>query len=233
MIKSNFLFLYLIILISCQPKPYKDIDNTYKVDSLLSKLEEIQDEIQRLDSNINAQTQDLPPSDTLTNEKTKEKKVEKRTEIKKQTTEKTKETQKPKSPKEADSVFHYFKDGRLSVKIHPWKKEKQLIEIFNPFGKVIYTLENIHLSYTTFNDLKFRDNGSLESVKSHHNPGASMYMYESITLFDIDNEPTSMQNFTIPARTMEDAMGETYLWDRKNKKWIKQEIVKEYNSPER
>ena len=226
----------LIIFVACQQKAPTESTNDAKIDSLLKKIDALQSDISRLDSNLTTpKTTDMAPEEEKTEtvkeiKKPKEEKVIRKTEEVKE--KQPQELKTVKAPTEADTIYHYLRDGRISVKLHPWADSKQKIEIFNPFGQVIYTLENMRMSYSSFHDLRFRDNGSLERVKSSFNPGASMYMYETIILFDIDNEPKSKQNFTIPAHTMADAMGETYLWDRKNKKWIKQEIIKEYNSPE-
>ena len=123
-----------------------------------------------------------------------------------------------------DTTYHYFQDGRLSVKIAP-EVDRQKILVYHISGELIYELENVRLSYTVSNELYFRSNGSLEYVKTFTNPGASRYMYNAEIKFRDDNQPVSMQNFKFPADTMLESMGEKFLWSEKEKRWIKQEVI--------
>lgn len=128
-----------------------------------------------------------------------------------------------------DTIYHYFSDGRLSVKIAP-RSERQKIWVYLPNGEVIYELENIRLSYSCYNELFFRKNGSVEKVISSLNPGASMYMYTTIIHFDERNEPQYKIDEKTPS-TLEKHMNNKSLWDSKNRRWIKQEIVYETITP--
>lgn len=128
-----------------------------------------------------------------------------------------------------DTIYHYFSDGRLSVKIAP-RSERQKIWMYLPNGEIIYELENIQLSYSCYNELVFRKNGSVEKVISSLNPGASMYMYKTIIHFDERNEPQYKIDEKTPT-TLEEHMNNKSLWDSKNRRWIKQEIVYETITP--
>jgi hypothetical protein len=128
-----------------------------------------------------------------------------------------------------DTVFHYYKNERISVKVAP-RSDRQSIWIYAPNGKITYKLENTRLSYSCYNELIFRADGSLEHVKSSMNPGASMYMYKTFTYFDERNEPRYKIDEKTPA-SVEDYMNNKSLWDSNNRRWIKQEIIKETNSP--
>lgn len=136
-------------------------------------------------------------------------------------------TKEDKKEAESDTLFYKFTDGRLSVKVHPWQNGKQNIEVFSAQGDVVYTLENVRLSYQISNTLHFRPDGSLDKVKSHMNPGASLYWYESVTQFDSDNQPSWMINYQYPQMSASDALGEKYLWKRSEKRWVKQEYIEE------
>lgn len=125
---------------------------------------------------------------------------------------------------QSDTIYHYFSDGRISVKIAP-ESPVQRIWVYHILGDVIYEFENVRQSYSVSNSLKFRPDGSLESVKTHSNPGASMYWYESETVFETDNEPRYQVSYQMPFMTVMDAMGTKYLWNRKEKSWQKQEIA--------
>ena len=128
-----------------------------------------------------------------------------------------------------DTIYHYFSNGRLSVKIAP-RSDRQKIGMYLPNGEISYELENIHLSYSCYNELFFRKNGSVEKIISSLNPGASMYMYKTFIHFDERNEPRYKIDEKSPS-TLEDHMNNKSLWDSKNRRWIKQEIVIETNSP--
>jgi hypothetical protein len=123
-----------------------------------------------------------------------------------------------------DTMYHYFSNGNLSVKIEPMS-DRQLIRIYNLKGEEVYQLENVRMSYSVSNKITFRANGSVEKVNTHTNPGASMYFYESEILFDTDNTPTFMRSFRKPTMSINDAMGDKYLWDINKGGWVKQEIV--------
>lgn len=124
----------------------------------------------------------------------------------------------------SDTTYHYFQDGRLSVKIAP-EGDRQKIWVYHISGELIYEMENVRLSYTVSNDLYFRSNGSLEYVKTFTNPGASRYMYRSEIKFRSDNQPKSMHNFKYPADSVVESMGDKFLWSEKEKRWINQEII--------
>ncbi|HOU75437.1 MAG TPA: hypothetical protein PLW22_11845, partial [Tenuifilum sp.] len=134
-------------------------------------------------------------------------------------------------PQIADTLLYHFAGGVISVKVYPWVDSKQLIEVYSLKGGVVITLENINLSYNVSNTLHFRSDGSLERVNEHFNPGASMYWYDTVIHFEPDNEPTWKITYQYPQRTVEDSMGEKYLWDRNQKRWVKQEIVIETIQP--
>lgn len=139
---------------------------------------------------------------------------------------------KPKEkPQNADTLIYHYAGESVSVKVYPWVDGKQLIEIYGIQGEVVYRLENINQSYHVSNTLHFRSDGSLERVNEHFNPGASMYWYDTVIHFEPDNEPAWKITYRYPQMSIEDAMGEKYLWNRSHKRWVKQEIVIETNQP--
>lgn len=140
-----------------------------------------------------------------------------------------KENPKKQNIPSNDTIYHYFSDGRLSVKIAP-RSERQKIWIYLPNGEIIYELENIRMSYSCYNELVFRKNGSVEKVISSLNPGASMYMYKTFIHFDERNEPRYKIDEKTPS-TLEDHMNNKSLWDSKNLRWIKQENIYETITP--
>jgi len=125
---------------------------------------------------------------------------------------------------QSDTTYYYFADGRLSVKIAP-SDDRQQIWVYHIMGDLIYEFENVRMSYSVSNSLKFRPDGSIENVKTHTNPGASMYWYETETVFEKDNEPRYQKSYQKPFNTVLDAMGDKYLWISKEKRWQKQEIA--------
>lgn len=124
----------------------------------------------------------------------------------------------------SDTTYHYFQDGRLSVKIAP-DGDRQKIWVYHIMGDLSYELENVRMSYSVSNRLFFRDNGALEKVETFMNPGASMYMHHSVIQFDIDNEPRNRVDYQTPVKSVADQAWKKFLWDRKEIKWIRQEVI--------
>lgn len=129
-----------------------------------------------------------------------------------------------------DTTYHYFKDGRLSVKVYP-PSDRQKILIYHYSGSVIQEYENVRMSYSVSHRFHFRDDGSVEKIMIHSNPGASRYWYESEVHFETDNEPRYMIHYQKPFERVEDSFGQKYLWNRQQKQWIRQEIVRETIMP--
>lgn len=166
-----------------------------------------------------------------------EPKMESRTEfpVEKQTTRPTKKTEKPEkeNPKphihdpNKDTTFHYYVNGKISVKIHPWKDQERKIELFDLYGKVTYTCGDIWKSYTTMHRLSFHSNGAVKKMEVSHNPGASMYFYTDHIQFSTTNDPEVMYKEKFPTNTIQDAMEAQIPWfyNKKSKTWVKQEVM--------
>ncbi|MFN4198859.1 MAG: hypothetical protein ACK4FS_07530 [Flavobacterium sp.] len=129
-----------------------------------------------------------------------------------------------------DTAYHYFKNGRLSVKVYP-PSERQKILIYHYSGSIIQEYENVRMSYSVSHRFHFRDDGSVEKIMIHSNPGASRYWHESEVHFETDNEPRYMIHYQKPLERVEDSFGQKYLWNRQQKQWIKQEIIRETIMP--
>lgn len=216
---SIVLIAFTLSLFSCK-KDDSDMKSLRdKLDSISIQLEELKNESKTKSDSISKDTIQKPD------------KKKKTTLI--QSKEKLQITKKEKPIKldisNNDTIYHYFSDERISVKIAP-RADKQKIWMYLPNGEVIYELENIRLSYSCYNELVFRKNGSVEKVISSLNPGASMYMYKTIIHFDERNEPLYKIDEKTPS-TLEENMNNKSIWDGKNRRWIKQEIVYETITP--
>ena len=140
-------------------------------------------------------------------------------------------TTKPPKPAN-DTTYHYYVNKKVSVKIHPWKDGRRAIELFDLYGKKTFQTEDINLSYSQFNHLSFHENGGVKKIKQSFNPGASMYMYESVMEFGTTNEPSVMYKSQWPASL--DEMMEAqipWFWNKRTGQWVKQEIVIEQEVP--
>jgi len=218
----RFIPLAFLALVGCTGR--NDTERLSRsIDSLSSEIARL-----RIDLNYRDSTREkkiLPPNDTTPRAIVR---VEhKPPRIIKKDTLQVKQKGKPQN----DTLIYRFAGGGVSVKVLPWVDSKQLIEIYSLQGEVVITLENINLSYHVSNTLHFRSDGSLERVNEHFNPGASMYWYDTVIHFEPDNEPAWKITFQYPQRTVEDSMGEKYLWNRSQKRWVKQEIVIETIQP--
>lgn len=126
-------------------------------------------------------------------------------------------------------MIYHFAGGGISVKVYPWVDGKQLIAIYSLQGGGI-TLENINLSCHVSNTL-FLFLWIVGEGKEHFNPGASLYWYETEIRFEPDDEPVWEIAYRYPPKSIEDAMGEKYLWNRSQKRWMKQAVVIETIQP--
>ncbi|RBA28542.1 hypothetical protein [Flavobacterium tibetense] len=220
--KNGLAFLF-ILLVACKPDVTEVSNLQQQIDSLSLELKTLKQEIQK----------DSIPKEVLVEEK--ESQPNKPTVLKEVEVPQPKEEIAPKKKENPvvssknDTTYHYFNDGRLSVKIAP-RSERQKIWIYLPNGEVIYELENILMSYSSHNTLYFRTDGSLERVSSSFNPGASLYMYKTETYFQTNNEPKYKLEEKTP-NTLEEQMNNKWLWNSKTRSWVKQEIVIETNFP--
>jgi hypothetical protein len=117
---------------------------------------------------------------------------------------------------------------RISVIIGAWKENKRRITFFSPGGIETYSIEDVRHSYSSVSEIvAYHDNGAVAKVKTHTNPGASMYWYDAITTFDTDNTPLWKISTQYPQRSVSLNTDDTYYWHVERKEWIKQTQVKE------
>lgn len=223
MVVMRFTLLAFLVLVGCTRQ--NDTERlSHSIDSLSSEIVKLRKELRSRDSL--SEKKILPPNDNITKAivgvKSKSPKIIKKDIL---------QVEQKEKPQNADTLIYHFAEGGVSVKVYPWVDGKQLIEIYGLQGGVVYTLENINQSYNVSNTLHFRSDGSLERVNEHFNPGASMYWYDTVIHFESDNEPAWKITYRYPQMSIEDAMGEKYLWNRSHKRWVKQEIVIETNQP--
>lgn len=230
--KTNCMNKLLILIIvgfaiSCKPNEHNNEADNQKMDSLISLVSSLNSKVAKMDSAL--QTKNAAKS--LVVKLVDSSKISHIDTIPK--IEKTKPKFKPVEVTKPlnDTVIYYFRDRRISVKVLPELNGRQQIIVYAPNGDAVYETETVRLSYQVSNQLKFRNDGSLELIKSSMNPGASLYWYESVTAFDVDNEPLYMHSFRHPYESVTDAMGEKYLWSKTERKWVKQELVIETNMP--
>ena len=122
----------------------------------------------------------------------------------------------------SDTTFYYYKDGKVSVKITPWKDGNRYLLFYNRSGQLTYTQNDKRMSFTEVTQLSFKGNGSVEKAEIHENPGASMYWYETRVTFSDDNEPEWMVTQRMPVESLTDA-AVSYYWNKKTRQWTKQE----------
>jgi hypothetical protein len=142
-------------------------------------------------------------------------------------------TKRAIKPDANDTIKHFYVNKKISVLITPWKDGKRQYFLYDLYGNVTYEMEEIRLSYQQSISLKFHENGAVSAAKINLNPGASRYWYETEITFDSVNEPIHKKSVQLPVESVVQYMEKPEMWDRMNKRWIKQEIIREYNTPDR
>lgn len=136
---------------------------------------------------------------------------------------------------EKERIFYYKPETgvkKVSVKISPWKEGRRKMILYDPAGNVTFEREDVRMSYSdTATIERFHDNGAVAVLNIHLNPGASMYWYDTSITFSAANEP-EWKTATKHPSTLEELMDNKYYWDKKEKVWKKQEIIKEQPVPE-
>jgi hypothetical protein len=228
-VKTNnmkyLLFLIAVLTMACASDKKNDEELSAiksSMDSLLVEVKSLREELNKEDSTIN-DTVIIHPIVKKDSAKKEIKTITQPSPSKKETA-----IVKPKN----DTTFHYYINGKVSVKIHPWKNEKRTIELFDLYGNLTFRTEDINMSYSIFNHLHFHSNGAVSKIEESMNPGASMYMYKSIMTFSTTNNPEVRTNHKWPS-TLEDEMESQipWFWDKKTMQWVKQEIIYETNTP--
>lgn len=125
-----------------------------------------------------------------------------------------------------EPMYHYYANGSVSVKITPWVDHRRTIILFDLEGNETFTTEEVHMSYSVHNRLKFHENGAVKEMVESTNPGASMYMCTATMTFSTINEPLKMIKSKSPS-SLEDMIEETipWFWNKKSKSWFKQESI--------
>lgn len=125
----------------------------------------------------------------------------------------------------SDSTVHHYVNGNISVIRTAWVDGSRETKFFNLKGDLTYTIEEARLSYQVSADLNFHENGGVKTVHIFTNPGASRFMYSSTIHFSTTNEPQWKLDKKTPAVSIEDAAGTKYFWHKKEKRWVKQEVI--------
>lgn len=130
-------------------------------------------------------------------------------------------------PYKEDTLIYKYTDGKISVKKFPRYEGRSKILIYDRQGNITIELEDVLMSYSVSHNIKFREDGSVNNINEHTNPGASMYWYECNMTFNNNNEPEWRKCEQHPVRSIEHPNANKYYWDKKTKQWIKQEIIYE------
>jgi hypothetical protein len=188
------------------------------MDSLLVEVKSLRKELQEKDSTI---TNTLIATPNIKKDSVKKEfpKIKPSSPTKKE----TKVVEAPKN----DTTFHYYINGKVSVKIHPWKDSKRTIELFDLYGKLTFSTEDINMSYTIFNHLHFHSNGAVSKIEESNNPGASLYMYKSIMTFSTTNNPELRTNHKWPSTMQDEFESQTkpWFWNKEKMQWVQQEVI--------
>lgn len=136
-----------------------------------------------------------------------------------------------KQPLQQDTVYHYYTNGKISLKIFPIVNNEKVIQLFDLYGNKTYEDKEIHKSYSKGFQYRFHENGAVSSIEESFNPGASMYMYFATMTFDSVNQPLLRTESKYPSTLEEELNKQPLFWNKSKGEWQIQEIVIETNQP--
>jgi hypothetical protein len=231
---SFFIFVFFVI-VSCSNNNQDQISQlSQQLDStkiLLDSLIKLQSSVSQQDtSEISAGEENSTHSENTVDSSSN--RISEKS--KRSTPEKTTENLKPTQTKfEAEpSAYFYANSDKLSVQVISGEHRSKDFVLFDPWGKETYRFKQRIESYSVTVDLvEWHSNGAIHKVKVHTNPGASMYWYDAVYTFGINNEPQWMVSTQHPQTTVSLESDNSYYWDEKTKSWKKQEVVIEQPVP--
>ncbi len=136
------------------------------------------------------------------------------------------------SEPEASADFKSYSDGKPSVTLSEWDNNTRVYQLYDRDGNLTFTLEEVRSSYSVSNRFRYHPNGAVKEVMQTTNPGASRYWYETKITFDNNNTPLWKSSKRMPEDFSSVSQGSTsFYWNKDTKKWIKQETVKEQDTP--
>ena len=125
----------------------------------------------------------------------------------------------------ADTIYKYYQSKQVAIKFHPLIDGIKVIELFDLQGHLTYRFEEVHKSYSVLVSFKYYKNGAVKKAVVATNPGASLYHHKSTISFDNSNVPQWKKSEKIPSDIND--LPENYYWNKRIKKWVKQETSKE------
>jgi hypothetical protein len=225
MTKMIVISMVFLVIMSCQPRETKQNEWLTTIDSLKMDVRDLKKQLDSMKHN----SKDLNPTE-LNKKPVKTETVS----VDKEIVKKIIVPQLPqlKSQKNKnDTVYHYFNNKKVSVKVCPRVNDKQWILVYSIKGTESIRFESVIQSYSVTYDLKFRPNGSLETVVESTNPGASLHWYKCNMSFNEQNEPLWKVCQEYPITRLEHPDKNKYYWDKKSMNWVKQEVVIEQEVP--
>jgi hypothetical protein len=130
--------------------------------------------------------------------------------------------------KPMDSTVYYYKNSsKPSVVMTYWNAENmRFVRLYDPFGQITFTIEDIRSSYSSITDLRqSHENGALALLTITLTPDGSRYWYTSNLTFVINNEPHWKEDIQHPEDHVIFPGSNKSYW--KDGKWVKQEIIQE------
>lgn len=122
-----------------------------------------------------------------------------------------------------DTVYHYYVNKKVSVKVTPWANDERWILLYDLYGQETYRQKDVRKSYTEFSQLTFQANGAVAQMITTQNPGASQYWYETTITFNTINEPEQRVSKREPYEDLRVNKPWEY-WDKKTHQWRRREV---------
>jgi hypothetical protein len=219
----------LFLLTACASAPKEQDLLLEKLTTLEEKVDELNDELRKKDS-LSMELPDAEKAPTASVQKEEKKAIappapstkweEKNIPVKEKI-----QVEKPVIDTDKEKIS-YYKNGKKSVVVSPWKDGKRTTTLFDPWEKQTYQLEETRSSYSVIAEvIAFHDNGAVAEIKVDTHPDASMYWYETKYTFGINNEPEWMYSTQYPQTQLVMPGDNAYYWNKKTGAWVKQEMA--------
>lgn len=130
----------------------------------------------------------------------------------------------------ADTTYHHYINKKVSTKIYPWRDGSRNIELYNLYGALTYTHEDLHTAFRDSCHLQFYSNGAVERIAYREHSAEGRLNVE--IHFGSTNEPERLRHRMQPWIKYAPPIETHYYWHRTERRWQQPEVIRCQPVPE-